>query len=103
MIKDIIRDFNLDDKAFPPKSVLGYISRAKDALQSGRDYLEQCEKMGDYRLTKIARIYVEYERRLREASALDFDDIIFHTVRLLQEYDDVREYYQKKFHYVLID
>ena len=103
VIKDILRDFNLDDKAFAPRSVLGYISRAKDALKSGADYLSECEKAGDYRLVKIAKIYVEYERRLRDASALDFDDIIFHTVRLLQNFDDVREYYQKKFRYVLID
>lgn len=50
---------------------------------------------GDYRLVKIAKVYAEYERRLREANALDFDDIILDTVRLLQNFDDVREYYQK--------
>ncbi len=52
---------------------------------------------------KIAKVYAEYERRLWEANALDFDDIILHTVRLLQNFEDVREYYQKKFRYVLID
>ncbi|OUQ24911.1 ATP-dependent DNA helicase PcrA [Flavonifractor sp. An135] len=103
VVKDILKDFNLDDKTFPPKSVLGYISRAKDAMKSGKDYLKECEKAGDFRLTKIAKVYVEYERRLREANALDFDDIILHTVRLLQEYEDVRTYYQRKFRYVLID
>ena len=66
-------------------------------------YLAECEKAGDYRLTKIAKVYVEYQRRLWEANALDFGDIILHTVRLLQQFDDVREYYQKKFRYVLID
>ena len=103
VIKDILKDFNLDDKTFPPKSVLGYISRAKDAVKLAADYQKECEKAADYRLIKIARIYGEYERRLREANALDFDDIILHTVRLLQNFDDVREYYQKKFRYVLID
>ena len=103
VVKDILKDFGLDDKTFPPKSVLGYISRAKDAMKLGADYLRECEKSGDFRLVKIAKIYVEYERRLREANALDFDDIILHTVRLLQQFDDVREYYQKKFRYVLID
>ena len=103
VIKDIVKDFNLDDKAFSARTVLGYISRTKDAMLSGADYLAQCEKSGDLRLVKIAKVYVEYERRLKEANALDFDDIILDTVRLLQKFDDVREYYQKKFRYVLID
>ena len=103
VIKDINKDFGLDDKSFPPKTILGYISRAKDAMKLGADYLKECEKSGDFRLTKIAKVYVEYERRLREANALDFDDIILHTVRLLLNFDDVRQYYQKKFRYVLID
>ncbi|MBR4098908.1 MAG: UvrD-helicase domain-containing protein [Clostridium sp.] len=103
VIKDCLKALNMDDKQFPPRSVLGYISRAKDALKLADDYLAECEKAGDFRLTKIAKIYVEYQRRLWEASALDFDDIILHTVRLLQQFDEVREYYQKKFRYVLID
>ena len=103
VIKDCMKDLNIDDKQFPPRSVLGYISRAKDAMKLADQYLAECEKSGDFRLTKIAKIYVEYQRRLWEASALDFDDIILHTVRLLQQFDDVREYYQKKFRYVLID
>ena len=103
VIKDILKEFNLEDKTFPPRSVLAVISKAKDAMQSGKEYLQQCEKAGDYRLTKIAKIYVEYERRLREANALDFDDIILHTVRLLQGFEEVRSYYQNKFRYVLID
>ena len=103
VIKDIVKDFNLDDKTFSARTVLGYLSRAKDAMQSGAEYLAQCEKSGDFRLVKIAKIYVEYERRLKEANALDFDDIILDTVRLLQKFDDVQEYYQRKFRYVLID
>ena len=103
VIKDCMKDLEMDDKQFPPRSVSGYISRAKDEMLLGEEYLARCEKSGDFRLTKIARVYVEYQRRLWEASALDFDDIILHTVRLLQKFDDVREYYQKKFRYVLID
>ena len=103
VIKESMKDLGVDDKQFPPRSVLGYISRAKDAMKLAEEYLAECEKSGDFRLTKIAKIYVEYQRRLWEANALDFDDIILHTVRLLQQFDDVREYYQKKFHYVLID
>jgi len=103
VIKDCLKDLGMDDKQFPPRSVLGYISRAKDAMKLAQDYLTECEKSGDFRLTKIAKVYVEYQRRLWEASALDFDDIILHTVRLLQQNDEVRAYYQRKFRYVLID
>ena len=103
VVKDIIKDFNIDDKQFPAKTILGYISRAKDAMKLGADYVKECEKSGDFRLQKIAKVYAEYERRLKDANALDFDDIILHTVRLLQGFEDVREYYQRKFRYVLID
>ncbi len=103
VVKDILKDLNLDDKQFAPRSVLGYISRAKDAIKLAPEYLAECEKSGDFRLTKIAKVYMEYQRRLWEANALDFDDIILHTVRLLKGFDDVREFYQKKFRYVLID
>ena len=61
------------------------------------------DRSGDFRLSKIAKIYVEYQRRLWEANALDFDDIILHTVRLLQQFEEVRAYYQRRFRYVLID
>ena len=70
VIKDIVKDFNLDEKAFAPRSILGYISRAKDAMKLGKDYLQECEKAGDYRLVKIAKVYAEYERRLREAKII---------------------------------
>ena len=103
VIKDVLKELNMDEKAFPPRSVLANISKAKDAMLSGTDFLRQCEAAKDFRLTRIARVYVEYERRLREANALDFDDIILDTVRLLREYEEVRDYYQKKFRYVLID
>ena len=103
VVKDVLKDQRIDDKAFPARSVLSAISRAKDAMLSGPEYLAQCEKAGDFRLTKIARVYVEYERRLREANALDFDDLILDTVRLLRDFEDVRGYYQNKFRYVLID
>ena len=103
VVKDVLKDQRIDDKAFPARSVLSAISRGKDAMLSGPEYLAQCEKAGDFRLTKIARVYVEYERRLREANALDFDDLILDTVRLLRDFEDVRGYYQNKFRYVLID
>ncbi len=103
VIKDCLKTLELDDKQFPPRSVLGYISRAKDQMLLAPDYLAQKEKEGDFRLIRIAKVYVEYQRRLWEANALDFDDIILHTVRLLQQFEEVRAYYQRKFRYVLID
>ncbi len=103
VVKDILKSLNMDDKQFAPRSVLGYISRAKDAMKLAPDYLAECKAAEDFRLTKIANVYMEYQRRLWEANALDFDDIILHTVRLLKGFDGVREYYQRKFRYVLID
>ena len=103
VIKDILKEQGLDDKMFPPRSVLGYISRAKDAMELSGEYMAKCQKDGDLRLVKIARVYQAYEKRLWDANALDFDDIILHTVRLLETHEDVRAYYQNKFRYVLID
>ncbi len=103
VIKGIIKEQGLDDKAFPPRSVLGYISRAKDAAELSGDFAERCRKDGDIRLIKIARVYQEYEKRLWSANALDFDDLILHTVRLLESSQEVRERCQNQFRYVLVD
>lgn len=103
VVKEILKSLELDDKMYPPRSVLGHISRAKDDMQLAGEFERSCQKSGDYRLNQIAKIYLEYERRLRDADALDFDDIIFHTVRLLLSCDEVRDYWQNKFRYVLID
>ena len=101
VIKECLKELNMDDKSFPPRSVLGYISRAKDEMLLATDYMEQVK--GDFRLQKIANVYLSYQKKLWAAGALDFDDIIFHTVRLLQQHEDVLAFYQRKFRYVLID
>ena len=101
VIRDLLRDESLDEKMYPPKAVLSVISRAKDAMQTP-EMLER-EAASDFRLSKIAKIYTRYQKRLRAANALDFDDIIMHTVTILRDFSDVREYYQKKFRYVLVD
>ena len=103
VVKDVVKALNLDDKTYAPRMVLGHISRAKDAMLLASDYAEQARKSGDFRLQKIADIYTEYQKRLWEANALDFDDIILHTVRLLEGFEDVRTSYQDKFRYILID
>ena len=103
IMKDILKDMGLDDKTFPPRYVLGAISREKDNMVSGSDMLERAERTGDLRALHIAKAYVKYQTLLKENNALDFDDIIYVTVKLLQENEDVRTYYQRKFRYVMVD
>ena len=103
IMKDIIRDMGLDDKTFPPKYVLGAISREKDAMTSPERLAQRAQMTGDFRAAHIAKAYGLYQKRLMENNAVDFDDIILLTVKLLQENDDVRTFYQKKFRYVLVD
>ncbi len=103
IMKDIIKGMGLDDKTFPAKSVLAAISREKDKFVTPDQLLEAAEQVGDYRQLHIARAYKTYQIRLKENNALDFDDIIFQTVKLLLENEDVRSYYQRKFRYVLVD
>ncbi len=103
VMKDVIREMGLDDKTFPAKYVLSLISREKDNMISADEMLERVEFSNDVRLLPVARAYRKYQTRLKENNALDFDDIIFQTVLLLQQHEDVRTYYQRKFRYVLVD
>ena len=103
MIKEIIKDMGLDDKTFPAKYVLAAISRSKDRMLSPQEMLDRAESSGDIRALHIAKAYEKYQTELKNNNALDFDDIIFITVKLLQEHEDVRSYYQRKFRYVLVD
>lgn len=103
IMKEILKDMDLDDKTFPPRYVLGAISREKDNMVSPQQMLARGESSGDYRVLHIARAYEKYQTRLKDNNALDFDDIIYITVQLLQQHQDVREYYQRKFRYVLVD
>ena len=103
VMKDIIKQMGLDDKTFPAKYVLSVISREKDNMVSAEEFLERVEVQNDYRLLPIAKAYCKYQTQLKENNALDFDDIIFQTVLLLQQNEDVRTYYQRKFRYVLVD
>ena len=103
LMKQIIQDMGLDDKTFPAKYVLSIISRQKDKFISADEMMEHVESTNDFRMLHIARAYQKYQAKLKENNALDFDDIIFHTVVLLQNFEDVRTYYQRKFRYVLVD
>ena len=103
IIKDAMSELNLDEKSFPVRSVLSEISRAKDTMTEPEEYLAEAKNAQDFRRLKIAEIYRSYQAKLKSANALDFDDIILLTVRLLQENEDIRSYYQRHFRYVLID
>ena len=106
VIKQIIKDFNLDDKVYKPSVVHARISMAKNNLQSpnqyaaDREYLmrDRFEKMND-----MSRVYAEYNRRVKAANAMDFDDILVNTQTLLQKYPEVAEKYQQIFQYILVD
>ena len=103
LMKDIIREMGMDDKTFPPKYVLASISREKDNMISPDEMMEKTRSSSDVRGPQIAKLYAKYQERLKDNNALDFDDIIFVTVKLLQQHEDVRKYYQNKFQYVLVD
>ena len=103
VMKDIVKDMGLDEKTFPAKVVLGAISKEKDNLTTPEELMDRAEQANDIRLKHIAKAYERYQKQLKDNNALDFDDIICVTVRLLQEHEEVRRYYQRKFRYVLVD
>ena len=103
LVKRILKDMDLDEKMMPPRSVLAEISRAKDNRIGAMEYLTHAKASSDLRRVKIGEIYSEYSRRLFAANAMDFDDLIFYTVKLLEENDEVCGYWQRRFRYVLID
>ncbi len=99
VIKEIMKAANIDDKKFAPRAVLSAISAAKDQMSSptafptGGDYFEQI----------VAKIYIEYQKTLKAANALDFDDIIFLTVHLFEQFPDLLEKYRERFAYIMVD
>lgn len=101
LLKDVIKSVGENDKNFPPKQILNIISRSKDSMQTQEAF--EKEAQGDYRRTVIAKIRKEYNRRLKESNALDFDDIILLTVQLFEQCPDVLEHYQHLFKYILVD
>lgn len=100
LVKDCLKKLNLDDKQFMPRSVLGTISSAKNVLMDAKAFATQAS---DFYEQKVADVYALYQEKLRENNAVDFDDLLFLAVRLLQEKEDVREKYQSRFQYILVD
>ncbi len=101
LITACIKEKNLDEKTFQPRSVLGEISRSKDRLEGYSAYATNAG--ADFRKGIIAQLFEMYEQRKAAANALDFDDIIFFTVKLLAEHEDIRNEYQRRFRYILVD
>ncbi len=100
LVKECLKKLNLDDKQFMPRSVLGTISSAKNVLMDAKAFAAQAS---DFYEQKVADVYALYQEKLRENNAVDFDDLLFLAVRLLQEKEDVRGKYQSRFQYILVD
>ena len=101
LVKNCLKDLNIDDKLFNERSVLSEISNAKNEMLDPTMYTIRAN--GDFRKEKISEVYELYQKRLKENNAIDFDDIINYTIEILQDNEDVREYYSNKFKYVLVD
>ena len=101
LVKQCIKEFNLDDKIYSDRSVLSEISNAKNEMLTPMQY--NLKTNGEIRKQKIAQVYELYQKRLKENNALDFDDIINNTIQILMENPDAIEYYSDKFKYVLVD
>ena len=101
LMKECIREAGLDDKKFPPPKMLGIIGRAKDALQGPEEFAAQYKD--DFGMRHAAKLYAAYQARLAAAGAMDFDDLIFLTVRLLRQEPELREYYARRFAFVMVD
>ena len=101
LVKGCLKDLAIDDKMFTDRAVLSEISNAKNEMLEPDQYHARAN--GDFRKEKIASVYNLYQKRLKENNAIDFDDIINYTIKILMENPDVLEYYSNKFKYVLVD
>ncbi len=100
-VSSAMKRCNIDEKQFPIKSVITNISHAKDKLLTPDDFAR--EAGSDFRLSKIAKVYTEYQNALKASNAMDFDDIILNTVKLFKQEPEILDYYQRKFRYVCVD
>ncbi|TYS55557.1 DNA helicase PcrA [Sutcliffiella horikoshii] len=100
VIKNILKDRNIDPKKFEPRTILGTISSAKNELMNPEQYAKQ--PLGPYE-QQVAEIYTDYQKRLKKNQALDFDDLIMTTIHLFKRVPEVLEYYQRKFQYIHVD
>ena len=101
LVKSCLKDLAIDDKMFTDRAVLSEISNAKNEMLDPMQY--QARANGDFRKEKISNVYELYQKRLKDNNAIDFDDIINYTIKILLENADILEYYTNKFKYVLVD
>lgn len=102
-VKKCLKAIDLDEKQFAPRPIAAAISHAKERLEQPKEVAAQAEKSGDFRLKVVARVYTEYQKELKEAGALDFDDLLCETVRLFRESPETLEYYQDRWKYIMVD
>ncbi|MDX8046814.1 DNA helicase PcrA [Gracilibacillus sp. S3-1-1] len=100
VIKNIVKDKNIDAKKFEPRAILGTISSAKNELVTPEKY---AESVNDFYARQVSEVYTEYQRRLRKNQALDFDDLIMQTIHLFKRVPEILEYYQRRFQYIHVD
>ena len=101
VVKDLIKQFGIDDKILPPREIKSKISDAKDKLLGPDEWFAQSAR--DFRCQQLHDLYDAYERRLRHANALDFDDLLVRTLELLADHPPVLESYRERFRYVHVD
>lgn len=100
LMKDVLKQLQIDTKQMKEKAFLSAISSAKDELVGPDAYALTAY---DFTSKRISEVYIEYQRRLKDNNALDFDDLIFKTVELFHAYPDVLEYYRRRFRYIMVD
>ena len=103
LMKECMKTLQVEEKALAHKTILAEIGRAKDSLLSPEEYAVQPQVISDFRLKKVAQCYAMYQRRLKEADAMDFDDLLYKTVELFTTCPDVLEKYQKRYRYLMVD
>ena len=101
LMKDVCKMLQIDTKVYKERMFLGEISSAKNELVTPEEY--ELNAAGDYVKGKVAKVYKEYEKQLRDNNALDFDDLLLKTVQLFQTQADVLDYYQERFRYIMVD
>ena len=103
LMKQIFKDLEVNTKVLKERGVLGVISSAKNEMISPEEFMLSAKAEGDSRLKRIAELYMEYQKRLKKNNALDFDDLLVKTVELFQSKQEVLEYYQDRFRYIMVD
>ncbi|WP_346867800.1 MULTISPECIES: DNA helicase PcrA [unclassified Clostridium] len=101
LVKQCMKELNINDKDITDGEIISKISDAKNKLISAKKFKKENE--GNFRMNKIADVYLTYEKKLKTTNSLDFDDLIYLVVKLLKENDEVREFYRRKFKYILVD